>query len=399
MPVRRVLLALLVCGLPCRAAELRTLKGETVTGDLVSINDKEIVLAKGAERVATPLAQVLQVDFGPAGKPPAGPYTDVELTDGSLLHCHAFAIKGKDVELQLLPDAKADQVIKLPLKAVANVLRDAHVEKNRKDWNERLGRKRRRDVLAVIREGVVNAVEGTLGEADAEGTDIEFALASGAKRTVPLANVHGLIFQRELDPNAAPVVCKVSDTSRNLLQASAVVSTPAGLEVTTPAGAKLTYPPDRLARLDYSGGKLAWLSDLEPAEVVEGLSENRLCKVGRDVNINGEPIRLDGVTYARGLSMLAPTEVVYDLKGEYRQFKAVVGIDDQVGGSAGPTVLRVEADGKELATLTFDRRDKPKPVVLDKNIKDVQKLRITVTAGDIGYFGKHLDLADAKVSK
>src|SRR5262245_38668959 len=233
MPVRRALLALLVVALPCRAAELRTLKGETVTGDLVSINDKEIVLAKGAERVATPLAQVLQVDFGPAGKPPAGPYADVELTDGSVLHCHSFTVKGNDVELQLLPDAKADQAIKLPLKAVANVLRDAHVEKNRKDWNERLGRKRRRDVLAVLREGVVNAVEGTLGEADAEGTNIEFALASGAKRTVPLSNVHGLIFQRELDPNAAPVVCKVSDTSRNLLQASAVVSTPAGLEVTT----------------------------------------------------------------------------------------------------------------------------------------------------------------------
>src|SRR5262245_11167691 len=100
MPVRRILLALLVCGAPCRAAELRTLKGETVTGDLVSINDKEVVLAKGSERVTTPLAQVLQLDLSAPGKPPAGPYTDVELTDGSLLHCHAFAIKGKEVELK-----------------------------------------------------------------------------------------------------------------------------------------------------------------------------------------------------------------------------------------------------------------------------------------------------------
>ena len=41
---------------------------------------------------------MLQLDFGPAGKAPAGPYADVELTDGSLLHCHAFAIKGKEVE-------------------------------------------------------------------------------------------------------------------------------------------------------------------------------------------------------------------------------------------------------------------------------------------------------------
>src|SRR4051812_28854494 len=138
MPLRRVLLALLLLGPPCRGAELRTLKGESLSGEVVSVNEKEVVLTRGGDRVATPLAQVLQLDFGPPGKAPAGPYTDVELTDGSLLHCHAFAIKGKEVELTLLPDAKADQVLKLPLAAVANVVRDAQVEKHRKDWTDRV---------------------------------------------------------------------------------------------------------------------------------------------------------------------------------------------------------------------------------------------------------------------
>jgi hypothetical protein len=401
MSVRRLALVLILCASPAGAAELRTLKGETVAGDVVRITDKEIVIAKGGQEVSTPLAQVLQLDYSPGDAKLPAEFTDVELTDGSLLHCKAVAVKGKDVEMTLALGAKGDTVVKLPLTAVANLLREAHNEKYRRDWNDRVAKKQRRDQVAVRKEGVINVVSGTLGEADADGTAIEFKLGSGAARKVPLANVHGLIFQREIDPNAAPVVCKVTDASRNLLLASSVVSTPAGLTVTTPAGAKIEYPPAQLARLDYSGGKLTWLSDMDPVETNYELGEGRLCEYVRDRNVNKEPIRLDGVPYPRGLALLAPTELVFDLKGDYREFKAVAGIDDQVGGIAGPTVLRIEGDGKELKTLTFDRKDKDKSKAQEVklNVKDVQKLRISVRAGDFIGYGKHLDLADAKVSK
>ena len=44
MPVRRTLLVLLLCASAGWAAELKTLKQETITGDLVGISAKEIVL-------------------------------------------------------------------------------------------------------------------------------------------------------------------------------------------------------------------------------------------------------------------------------------------------------------------------------------------------------------------
>jgi hypothetical protein len=401
MPVRRVFLALLLAAAVARGADVRTLKGETVTGDVVSVTAKEVVVTRGAERVTVPLAQVLQIDYNPGGKVPAGPFADVELTDGSLLHCAKFALKGKEAALTLL----SGQEVKVPLAALSNVLNDAHVEANRKEWTERLAdrraKKKRHDVLAVRKEGVLNPLEGTLGAGDDKGETIEFTRSSGV-RSVPLAGVVGLLFQRDNDPDAAPVVCRVTDADRDVLQASAVTSAGGGVLVTTPSGAKVELAPARLVRLDYSGGKLTWLSDLEPTHVVENYLDGNPFHYRRDRNLEDGPIRLDNVSYVRGLALHATTELEYDLKGDYREFKAVAGIDDLIGGLPGPTVLRIEGDGRVLKELTFDRRDKVRHQEVTLNVKDVQKLRIRVAPGGDGLrldLGLHLDLADAKVSK
>lgn len=398
----RAILVLLLFIATSQGAELRTLKGETIVGDVVSVTDKEIVIAKGADKIATPLAQVLQLDYNPPGKATIDPYTDVELTDGTLLHCAKFALKGKDVELAL----PSGQTVRLPLTAVSNVLIEAQVEKNRKEWSERLAdrkaKMKRRDVLAVRKEGVLNALEGTLGEGDEKGEAIEFTVGAGKKRIVPLNGIAGLIFERGVNPEAAPVVCKITDTSRNTLQASAVASTPAGIAVTTPAGAKIEFAPAMLARLDYSGGKLTWLSDLDPVSVVESFFDGNPFHYLRDRSQDG-PIRLDNQTYTRGLSLHAHTELEYDLKGDYREFKAIAGINDGwTGGGAGPTLLRFEGDGKLLKEVSFDRKDKVRHAEVKINIKDVQKLKIVVADGDKGLklgLGKQIDLGDAKVSK
>jgi NPCBM/NEW2 domain-containing protein len=402
MSVRRVLLIALLSATAARGAELRNLKGETIAGDIVSITEKEVVVSQGGKNVTTPLAQILQIDLNPAGKPSTDPFIDVELTDGSLLHCEKYTITGKEIALRLL----TGQEIKLPLAAVSSLLTEAQVEKDRQEWSERLkdrkAKMKRRDVLAIRKEGVLNALEGTIGDGDTTGTSIEFTSASGKKRTVAQTFIAGLIFEREVDANAAPVICKVTDSARDLIQASAVVSSKTGLTVTTPCGAKFELTMPLVVRLDYSGGKLTWLSDLEPTQVVETFVDNHPYHYRRDHNLEDGPIRLDNVIYPRGLSLHATTELEYDLNGDYREFKAVVGIDDLIGGLAGPTVLRIEGDGKLLKELTFDRRNKVRHQEVGLNIKDVRRLRLRVAPGSEGSkldFGLHLDLGNAKVSK
>ena len=401
MRFRAALLALSLYASAGWCAELHTLKGEVVKGELESITDKEIVLTDGGKRVATPLAQVLKIDFPAAPVKLDGKYADIELIDGSLFHCKEWSIKEKQVELTTL----AGQEVKVPLSAVANVLTSAESEKYRKDWTERVAKKHRRDVVAILNGDVVNPVEGTLGAADPTGKTIEFQTASGRKRDLILANLHGLLFQRELDPQAPPVLCKLTDAHHDLLMVSAVEKTPTGLTVTTPAGARVELPMDSVVRLDYTLDKIAFLSRLDPVKVVQTSNFDFIDTYRRDKNLDNGTLTIFDEKFGIGLALHAHTELEYDLRGEYREFHALAGIDQAVGGVGGPVVLVIEGvtDGqtKELYKKTFTRKDSKdkKEGVIDLNIKDVQKLRIIVRTGDLFDNGKHLDLVNAKVQK
>src|SRR5262249_6622844 len=119
----------------------------------------------------------------------------------------------------------------------------------------------------------------------------------------------------------------------------------------------------------------------------------------RDENLAGDgKIRLGGQTYARGLALHSRTELVYDLGGKYKEFRATLGIDDNLRdfGDAAP-VVQIEGDGRELFQAVVTRKDKPRQLVLD--IKGVKQLRIVVGSEKLIDFGDHVDLADAKVSK
>lgn len=252
-------------------------------------------------------------------------------------------------------------------------------------------------LIAKTPDGQLNGLEGTLGNADEKGETIEFQLAGGNEVQIALTRAAVLIFLRTPDANMPLPICKIIDNYRNTVAASGLTLTPAGLTITTPSGAKIDYPQQQVARLDFSKGKLTFLSDLEPSKVVETNNLDRVEHYRKDLNLDGEKIRLDSVKYDKGLSLHAYTELEYKLDGEYQVFQAVIGVDDLVGGSDGPTLIRLEGDGREIKTWKITRKDKPIPVKL--SVKDVQRLKITVASGDLLDLGKHASLADAKVSK
>lgn len=403
MPFFRTMLALIVCASVLQAGDLRTLKGDVITGDLVSVDDKEVVISKGGQKVGTPIGEVLQVDLvAPTRIPGDAKYIEVELVDGSLLRCSGLGIKGKEAELTML---LTGQKVKVPLESIANLLAEAQLEKYRKDWQDRVRKKRSRDVLALVKDDVVNALEGTLGEGDEEGKSLGFTLSSGKKVPVALERIHGLIFWRQGNAVLPPVLFKLTDGYQNLVMVSAVATSDTGLSVTTPAGVKLDYTIAQLSKLDYSKGKLTYLSDMIPVKLVkddkdkEGIvffEKDRTTYEGRFV-----PIRMKNVTYPKGLFIQATTEVEYDLGGDYREFKAVVGIDDyDTRGEDCPTTLVIEGDGKELLSVTVNPKNKERVQPVTLNIKDMQKLKILVkSGGGFSTVARQVTLADAKVSK
>ena len=107
---------------------------------------------------------------------------------------------------------------------------------------------------------------------------------------------------------------------------------------------------------------------------------------------------MGGVAYLKGLGLVPHVELTYDLAGEFREFEAVAGFDGDVPAD-GAVILTIEGDGKELTKVTISSKDKKNFRNLLLNVKDVQKLKITVESESEFDTGLHLDLADAKVRK
>src|SRR5262245_46010195 len=123
----RAVVAFLVCASVGIAADppltLRTLDGKTVTGEFSNITDREILLKVNGKQVSTRLDVVLQIDFQsmPAGPPSKESFSLVELTDGSLLRCSKFAVKGKEATVTL----SAGPQFTVPMATISFLLNEA----------------------------------------------------------------------------------------------------------------------------------------------------------------------------------------------------------------------------------------------------------------------------------
>jgi hypothetical protein len=422
MPVRLAIVALLVSAAAVSAADsqLRTLTGAPISGELISVDAKAVVFKFDGKNVETPLAQVLSVDIQQAPKEVPdknAKYIDVELTDGTVLRCGQFGLKGKEVQLTLL----SGQALRFPLSRVKSYLTEAHDKTFRQDWEKYLAKKTPFDQLVVktkttvkkegkdVEEFVLNSVPVTVGDADEKGENIEFTLSkknpdgTSEKKSKLLATIHGIIFSAGPNADAAPVLCKVYDVNANVIVASAVTVEGDKVNVVTPVGVKLELTRAALAKLDYTGGKLVFLSEWDPKkmQVKESSTEDRIDHYRRDKNLDDGPIRLAGYPpFTKGLSAHSRTEFTFELDGEFREFKAIIGVDENVTGADGPTEVFIsDADtGKELRRVTVSRKDK-QALDVTINVQNVKTLRIVVASPELLDLGRHVDLADARVSK
>jgi hypothetical protein len=419
MPLRISLFALLLCATVATATELKTLKGEVVKGDVVSITSKEIVVKVGEEEKTYALSQIATIDFSAAPKMAAdAAYHDIELTDGTILHCSDIQFKGTEFTAKLLGDAPS---VKIPMKSVSNILWDANKPDLHAKWTARVAIRRASsankndDGIGKLDEKgeTLNIIPVTILSADEKGETFTVETSTKEKLTRKTSGLLGLYFHYKLDTDALPAVCKLADIGHNNIMVAAVEMKEGALNVTTSSGVTLTYKPAQLVRLDYSTTNVTYLSDLTPSRVVETSTEDRVDHYRKDKNIDDGPIRLRGQVYAKGLALHSTTELEYKLKGEYLTLQGLAGFDDQVGGHNRPVVLRIyattaEEPNKLIYDETFNRTDqKARVKPIQKNIKGVQTLRIVVTsvegdASDLGLpldMGLHLDLADIRVIK
>ncbi|HEY8503251.1 MAG TPA: NPCBM/NEW2 domain-containing protein [Gemmataceae bacterium] len=399
MSGRLALLALLAAAAPAFPADLQTLTGKRISGEVAAIDAKGITLRTEGGEVVVPLKEALLLDLGGKPAPPKDAYIDVELTDGSLLHCTAFAIKGKTAVLTLYaPEGAGERTVEVPFTSLFYVVRDAGTLRGRADWQKLLAGRGNRDILVVERAGRLDGLEGTAGEGSPDGDALAFVLASGKEVNIKLARVQGLIFNQPPQGNVAPTLCKVTDAGGNLYAARELALARGRLALTTVGGLKVELPDlKQVAKLDFSQGKLTYLSDLDPVEAQETPREDFGASYRRDTNLDGDaPIRMAGEAYAKGLSLHPRTVLAYDIGGEYKELKFVLGVDDACITDSQVVVI-VEGDNREIYKAEVRRKEPPRPVTL--NVKGVKNLRIIVDSPTLLHTGNQVSLADAKVSK
>jgi hypothetical protein len=391
--MHRALLLLVLVPAFLPAADLSTLKGGKFSGDLVSVDDKAVVIRSGDKDVTTPLPEILQLVLRDAAttKLPEK-YVDVELVDGTLFHCSAVALKGKKADLALTSGMR----LTVDLGVVVYVLNGAQDEPTRKEFGNIVAERVKSDRYFVHNSGRLDGLEGTFGDAAADGKTIAFTQKAGDPRNLPLDRLAALLFNNRMEGNIPPTVCKVIDAGKNTIVAQKAVLKDKGLTILTVGGVTIDYPTlEPIVALDYSKNKIVYLSDLKPGSIAKTFDELPQ-DLGKDMNLDNQPIQLEGVPYTKGLTMHAPMTLTYDINGEFKEFKAVIGVDSGVQ-TAVDVRLIFEADGRKLFETEVKVKDPPKPVTLD--VKKVRQLtiRLTQTAG-LPY-GHQVSLAEARVTK
>lgn len=111
---------------------------------------------------------------------------------------------------------------------------------------------------------------------------------------------------------------------------------------------------------------------------------------------DGGTIRLNGVTYSRGIGCHANSEIKVPLNGVYKWFMSDVGIDDEIAGIGGSSIFQVFLDGvKAYDSSIMNGSTTTQRVLL--NVSGVTEMRLVTTDAGDGNGQDHTDWADARL--
>jgi len=118
---------------------------------------------------------------------------------------------------------------------------------------------------------------------------------------------------------------------------------------------------------------------------------------GEDQAGDGARITLNGARYTKGLGCHALSTITYNINGLYDRFKSDIGLDDEMDGSVGSIVFRVDADGATLYTSGI-MGPTTTTVSVDVSVAGKNQLVLYVTDGGNGIDSDHADWAAARLT-
>jgi hypothetical protein len=315
----------------------------------------------------------------------------VHLTGGEQLF---GKFEGLDAESLRLQMPWGDRLV-VPLAYVVGVYMGLPEHKESSESFARRLRTRGTEDLLLARsnDGEVVAISGV-----AEGTEgdkLRFHFQEKT-RTLSLKQVEGLVLASRPEPERPDGLRPTFSMAGGLVVSGLWKSLDAKTwKVETAWGQGLDLPAAEIRGVRFRGGRMTYLSDLEPSRVEEAPFFSRRNPWRKDVNLAGAALKMDGRTYERGLAVHSRSALTYDLNGRYATFEALVGFDESAKG-IGRVDCRVFADDKELYANSNLRADAP-PVRLDLPVAGAQRLKLVIDYGPDQDTGDRVIWANARL--
>lgn len=382
--------------------DLQTIGGESAQGSITALDSERVVVETTSGRQELPVKALLTIIAHGTVRPPDRAAVVVELTDGSTLAAKQFTSTAGMATVTLIDGEQVELSLKV-LHSVRFVDPTDKAGKLDAAWNEYAASKPAGDLLVIRKKGALDSTDGVVGDVSDE--TVAFTL-DGDKIDVKRTKVEGILYAQTGADELPEAVCAVTSASGSLLQCNTLSLKDGKLGLKTPAGLSTTLPLDGVTKIDFSGGKIVYLSDLEPDafnyqsyfatdQPVAVLSD--FYRLRRNVGLEGNSLRLDGRTYTKGLALHSRSVVAYRLPGKFRLFTATVGIDDNARDGGGDVALAITGDGKSLWKGSVRGNEAAQTLELD--VSGIKRLEITADFGEGQDVADHLDLCDAKVMK
>lgn len=374
------------------------LDGGRVTGTLSQLSADQITIQSDGKAITLPSQRLLWVVPQKTPEPSAeSPTAWIELVDGSKLTDDNFGlVRGTE-------SGTADWYG--PRTGALHIVRFSRPgDPASPAWPDKIAAEATGDLVVVRKKDSVDFLEGQVESVNK--THVVLRL-DGQPYPIAREKVDGIIFYHKAGEALPDPVCVVETNCGWRLKAQEIFVSDAvpELRAKLAGGVEIPLPWETITRLDFSVGKIVYLSDLEPESVrwtpyldfhKASAALEQFYAPRRDEGREHQPLVIGGKTYPKGLSLYSRTEMTFRLPGGAKTFKATAGIDDAVR-DVGGVRLEISADGKKLLDKSISGGDQP--LDIDLNVAGAKRLSILVDYGDGVDAGDYLDLAEARILK
>jgi hypothetical protein len=379
--------------------EVKLLDGQSATGQLVALSAERATIEANGKRADFEIEKLWGIA---AAQKPAAPQTApsvwVELIDGSTLLGTRYSVAAGKARLALL----AGPTIEIATREIANVRFQPASDALLAEWTRLLAQKADGDLLVIRKdETTIDYYTGVIGNVSEESVELDLR---GKQIPVKRPRVFGISYYHAANRTLPPTICYFTavDGSRWAVHE---IGFSGDFRLSLPCGVNVRLPAAALVNLDYSGGKVVYLSDLKPeavewtpffttAKPLPSLTEFYAPRMDR--GLASKTLRLDGKEYHKGIALYSRTEITFRLPDRFSRLKAIAGIDDEVR-PRGNVRLMIRGDERVLFDETLTGKDPAR--LLDLDINGVRKLIILVDYGEEMDTGDYLNLCNARVSK